>query len=141
MLIGKPSQTLSRQYRMFLTWPQRTGSMGERGTKRETEWESWGPTKWPQGICAAVKPWRSVNKQAGCCFTINHGLERCFISNCHVLWQRGTCSLISCVPKSLQYLSHVSTVLSAEQDVFSCFSMREQSLKLSLSNGAAAGRN
>lgn len=56
------------------------GSMGEK----QIYGKSWGQIKWPRGICAAVKPWRAVNKQAGCCCRINPGLEHCFTSNCHV---------------------------------------------------------
>lgn len=56
------------------------GGMGEKQIDRE----SWGQTKWPRGICAAVKPQRAVNKQAGCCCRINPGPGHCFTPNCHV---------------------------------------------------------
>lgn len=82
LLIGNPSLTLAREYRMMLslTWPQRTAWKRDGQTDRKSQ----GQAKWPGGICAAVKPRRAVNKQAGCCCRINPGLEHSFTPNWHV---------------------------------------------------------
>lgn len=46
--------------------------MGRQQGERKRE------TKWPWGICAAGKPWRSVDTQAGGCCRINSGRGHCF---------------------------------------------------------------
>lgn len=73
--------------------------------------------KGPRGMCAAVKPQRTVNKQAGCCCRINPGSERCFCSNCHVNSRYSTCSALWYEPTFSQYFPLCLPMFPVIQDI------------------------
>lgn len=63
--------------------------------------------KWPLGVSAVVKPWRSVNKQAGCCCWINPVYQAWSIASVLVAMctHSAAWSPLPCVPKSLPPVS------------------------------------